>query len=687
MVVVSLTTGLNLYQNNENKVLIGTQSREMLIDSAEEQLKAKASEQALGLQKFFHSSMLLLQATANQANDIRSIAFSRDLGPVALREELENMLRDSFNRSPEVMGMWLIYEPDALDGRDNEFLGDSQRSSNESGRFSPGFSRGSGATAKLSLNEEVLTNKEISVSGLPYNSWYTCPRDTKTACMMPPYLENANGKKILMTTLSTPIMHEGKVIGVAGVDIALDEIQKLSENSKASILEGAASIKFTTSKGVVAGYSDDASTVGTIATPPAINKENSTPSTSIISNNGIIELIHPVKPVPYSENWQITIALPERVLQENSESLQALLDDVQSEGTIYTIAAAALTGSLGLLLIWLSATGITRPITGVATMLRDIASGEGDLTRRINFNQKNELGELVFWFNNFLDKLQPTIAKLKQSVVDAEAPADKSADIARKTSSGMQVQFREIDQVATAANEMSATAQNVAKNAANAAQAATAADSAAKDGMLTIEESIHGINQLAIIVGNAVVRVESLAENSSEIGTVLDVIRSIAEQTNLLALNAAIEAARAGESGRGFAVVADEVRNLARRTQASVEEIRLVIDRIQRSTREVVATMHASQNYAQSNSEQIDSAAKALFKIGNSVTTISDMNMQIASAAEEQSAVAEEVNRNVSAIRQVTEALTDQAQESAIISSQLNTIASHQKQLMDQFKV
>lgn len=209
----------------------------------------------------------------------------------------------------------------------------------------------------------------------------------------------------------------------------------------------------------------------------------------------------------------------------------------------------------------------------------------------------------------------------------------------------------------------------------------------AEHGTQVINETASEMRRIADNIGASARLVGQLGDRSEQITAIVNTIRGIADQTNLLALNAAIEAARAGESGRGFAVVADEVRNLAKRTQDSVEEIRQVIERIQSGTRGVVATMHSSQQQAQSNAGQIHQAVQALGKISDAVTVISDMNLQIASAAEQQSAVAEEVNRNVSAIRTVTETLTGQATESAAISSQLNALASQQMKLMDQFRV
>ncbi|WP_434773528.1 methyl-accepting chemotaxis protein [Pseudomonas entomophila] len=185
----------------------------------------------------------------------------------------------------------------------------------------------------------------------------------------------------------------------------------------------------------------------------------------------------------------------------------------------------------------------------------------------------------------------------------------------------------------------------------------------------------------------AMEEVGGLANSSQQIGLVLEVIRSIAEQTNLLALNAAIEAARAGEAGRGFAVVADEVRSLAKRTQDSVEEIRQVIEGLQSGTRDVVDTMSSSHHQAQNSVQQVELAVAALKRISVAVGMITEMNLQIASAAEEQSSVAEEINCNVAAIRTVTESITQQADESAQVSQTLNRLANHQQELMDQFKV
>ena len=691
--VVVLIVGMNIYQTDQNDERVSASSSKMLTASVQNLLQAKAAEQAVRVQKTFGESLLVVTALADQIKDMRTMASKRSLEAGALREELNQSLKTAFERNSKVLGIWLAFEPNGLDGKDSEFANDAARQSNEVGRFASYWSRAGGAGINTIMVEDDMTKTTLSLSGTPYNSWYTCPRDSKRTCLLDPYADTVAGKEMLMTTISVPLLVDGKSIGVVGVDIALDALQAAAVDSQRDLFNSAGHMLIVSGSGVLAGYSVDASKVGKSIgdTLGADGKDvlqllsGGTPK--ILEQGDLIRAVYPVSPIAESKAWGVVIDLPKQVLLADSVKLQAVLDDAQQSGTIKALLVAVIAGLVGLLLIWLTASGVTRPINSVAEMLKAIASGDGDLTQRLHYSKKDELGELVSWFNRFLDKLQPTIAQIKQSITDARGTADQSSEIARQTSEGMQVQFREIDQVATASNEMSATAHDVANSASNAANAAKGADQSARDGMSIIERSTRDINQLADEVSKAVTEVEALAVNSEQIGSVLEVIRSIAEQTNLLALNAAIEAARAGESGRGFAVVADEVRNLAKRTQDSVEEIRIVIERIQTGTRGVVATMHSSQTQAHSNAGQIQQAVQALSKISDAVTVISDMNLQIASAAEQQSAVAEEVNRNVSAIRTVTETLTGQATESAQISSQLNSLTTHQMKLMDQFRV
>jgi len=691
--VVALIVSMNIYQTNQNDELISASSSKMLTDSVQDLLQAKAAEQAVRVQKTFGESLTVVTALADQIKDMRNMAAKRSLDAGAVREELNQSLKTAFERNSKVLGIWLAFEPNGLDGKDSEFANDAARQSNEAGRFATYWSRAGGAGLNTIMVEDDMTKTTQNINGTPYNSWYTCPRDSKRTCLLDPYADTVGGKEMLMTTISVPLLVDGKSIGVVGIDIALDALQAAALDSQRDLFDGAGHMLIVSGTGVLAGFSVDASKVGKSIgdTLGADGKEvlqllnAGTPK--ILEQGELIRAVYPVSPIADSKAWGIVIDLPKKVLLADSVKLQTVLDDAQQSGTIKAVLVAVAAGLVGLLLIWLTASGVTRPINSVAEMLKAIASGDGDLTQRLHYSKKDELGELVSWFNRFLDKLQPTIAQIKQSITDARGTADQSSEIARRTSEGMQVQFREIDQVATASNEMSATAHDVANSASNAANAAKGADQSARDGMSIIERSTRDINQLADEVSKAVTEVEALAVNSEQIGSVLEVIRSIAEQTNLLALNAAIEAARAGESGRGFAVVADEVRNLAKRTQDSVEEIRSVIERIQTGTRGVVATMHSSQTQAHSNAGQIQQAVQALSKISDAVTVISDMNLQIASAAEQQSAVAEEVNRNVSAIRTVTETLTGQATESAQISSHLNSLTTHQMKLMDQFRV
>ncbi|HEJ5825270.1 TPA: methyl-accepting chemotaxis protein [Pseudomonas aeruginosa] len=691
--VVALLVGLSVYRMQHSSVLVKSASTQMLDESARLRLEARGELQALRIQRYFMDAFQYGKGFSRQILFLRDQAQKRFLDAYDLREDLTRQVRTALAANPEVLGLYVVFEPNALDGKDELFVDQPALGSNDKGRFSLYWAQATpGQLESESMIESELADTSSGPSGAAYNAWYTCPKESGQPCVLDPYFDKVGERQLLMTSIAFPLELDGKVIGVMGLDINLSNLQALSEQGNRELYDGVGQVGILSPAGLFAGNSRDAGLLGknlAKADPQhagELLQLLAAGKSRLFNENDDLKVLQPLQPIPGAKPWGVLLEVPKSALLGPALALERQLDDMRREGTWVELGLGLGAAVPGLLVLWLSARGVTRPILGVAHMLRDIASGEGDLTQRLPHTGRDELGELAGWFNRFLDKLQPIIRDVKVSVRDARSTADQSAAISSQTSAGMQQQFREIDQVATASHEMTATAQDVARSAAQAADAARGADQATRDGLALIDRTTQSIDSLAANLTSAMGQVEQLASSSEEIGSVLEVIRAIAEQTNLLALNAAIEAARAGDAGRGFAVVADEVRNLARRTQDSVEQIRGVIEGLQQGTRDVVDAMHGSHRQAQGSVEQVDEAVAALQRIGEAVTVINDMNLQIASAAEEQSSVAEEINRNVAAIRDVTESLSSQAEESAQVSQSLNRLANHQQGLMEQFK-
>ena len=694
LAIVTLLVGASLYQAQRSAAVVKQSSSAMLEESARLRMEARGESQALRMQRYFMDSYQYGKGFARQVLFLKDQAEKRFLDAFDLREDLTRQVQSALQANPDLLGLYVVFEPDGLDGKDSLFADQPKLGSNEKGRFALYWSQSTPGTLEAeALTETLLNDATPGANGLPYNAWYTCPRDSRQACVLDPYLDEVNGQQILMTSIAFPLEIDGKVIGVLGLDISLDSLQQISLKASQSLFEGQGHVSILSPAGRLAGHSRDARLLGEAVKQgypdhgDALHELVGRGQPQVLQQNGMLRILHPLLPIPEAKPWSVLLEVPEAALLEPAHRLESELDERRTADGLRAMAIGLAAVLAGLLLMALTARGVTRPILAVAAMLKDIATGEGDLTRRLDYAKHDELGELVGWFNRFLDKLQPIIADVKRSVQDARGTADQSAAIASQTSAGMQQQYREVDQVATASQEMSNTAQAVARSAAQAADAARGADHATREGLEVIDLTTRSIDHLATNMNAAMAQVQGLASSSQQIGSVLEVIRSIAEQTNLLALNAAIEAARAGESGRGFAVVADEVRNLAKRTQDSVEEIRKVIESLQNGTREVVDAMHGSQQQAQGSVSQVEQAVTALRRIGEAVNVITDMNLQIASAAEQQSAVAEEITRNVASIRDVTESLAGQADESARVSQSLNRLANHQQGLMDQFRV
>ncbi len=330
---------------------------------------------------------------------------------------------------------------------------------------------------------------------------------------------------------------------------------------------------------------------------------------------------------------------------------------------------------------------VTSPLRVISEALRDIAEGDGDLTKRLNTIGVREVGRIAREFNKFVEKIQSTVTEVGQATSLLATSADGLTAVAAQTKDSIDRQQGETQQVATAVTEMAATVQEIARSAESAAVSTREADTEANTGRAVVSQAVDSIGNLAGEIEQAAEVILRLERESETIGSVLDVIRGIAEQTNLLALNAAIEAARAGEQGRGFAVVADEVRTLASRTQQSTQEIQKMIEQLQSGAQKAVKVIQSGSSSAKSTVDQALSADQSLEKIVNSISAIMDMNAQIASAAEEQSVVAQEIGRNVVQISQMADQTTSGTKQVATSSAELSQLSIQLNGLVGQFKV
>ncbi|VAX13706.1 hypothetical protein MNBD_GAMMA24-2191 [hydrothermal vent metagenome] len=373
----------------------------------------------------------------------------------------------------------------------------------------------------------------------------------------------------------------------------------------------------------------------------------------------------------------------DKITAEHSRKLDNNINSMLEELTIWIIVVVSAL-LLGLFMLNIS---ITRRINAVVASMTNIAHGEGDLTQHLDDRGSDEISVLSARFNDFVGMMASLVGEMSKTSEHLVKCMDEISRNSSQTDQGVTEQQSELEQIVTAMHEMSASVHEVANSAAGAAEAARQADEEAINGRNVVAQSVGAIDSLAREVHSTTSVMEKLRVNSEGISNVMEVIRSIAEQTNLLALNAAIEAARAGEQGRGFAVVADEVRTLANRTQQSTAEIQQMVEGLQTGVNAAMQAMELSQNEAKTGVEKTGRVQESLDKLAHAVTTIHDLNIQIASAAEQQSKVAEEIDLNVINVNRVAGETAQGAHQTNNLAEEMTGLVSELQTEIAQFKI
>ncbi|WP_421354229.1 methyl-accepting chemotaxis protein [Aeromonas veronii] len=603
------------------------------------------------------------------------------------RPQVESLLGSSLQQASGISSIYAQFEPDGYDGEDGNWLGGASHSVAGKGSLEVYFTKDQGgAVAQQAVDaaaSEAKFDTSLNEFGIRNSEWYLCGRDTRQPCLMEPYLyEISPGNKMLMTSLTVPVLRDGKFVGLAGVDMNLPIFQQLAENLGKSLYDNKADVTLVSKMGLIVGSNRYADKLGRPLKEVGLTLPDGRP----VSSDSDFILHQPIRVEAANTQWWLMIKVPKALALSKahaiSNELGTLLVDAQRQ---QIIAMGGITLLVLGLLVWFIQT-ITAPLSLISRHVGHLSSNEGDLTQQMEIDTHQELIDLGAQLNAFLGKLRGMVQMSKgigQQVHQQAREMKHTADTMRNS---LDEQNLELESVVSAMHQMSTTAVSVAGYAEQAAQESEAATHHINTAQQTLSNARNEIHTLVGDMHEADKAVALVAQRSTNISRILDVIRAIAEQTNLLALNAAIEAARAGDMGRGFAVVADEVRALANKTRESTDEIGQLIGSLQTEVSSSQRLMNTGIERSTTTVQGTEQAFEALNRVVAQIQQIHDHISQVATAAEQQSAVSDDINKNLMRIGDTANVIGQEASSSHQLSEALEQAATALASQLDRLR-
>ncbi|OCH12811.1 chemotaxis protein [Aliivibrio sp. 1S165] len=645
-IFITLSTAMlftTISYNNVNDEITQHVS-DQLADNIDYKLLSIANQQSAELNGLFSPVISNLK----QLKSLLELSNQHKANSSLLIEQFTSSLKI---QNDSVFAGYMVWEQGQFIKDDSEL---TQKALNKDGILSPFFSPTDSSFEALGMAS--FSNTALNNNGERIDEWHLAPFESGKSFVMEPYYYNVRGNQELITTISLPLVANKEIIGSLGYDWSIKSFQQISQQAAQAIGVPNAVVSIASWNGTLLSFSQDESVVGQKVKDDfaqnwtQIQKEAKTNKPFLKDIGRFKTAIATIN--TGSKPWIVMVSIPAETLQKEITDFNSLSSQLSDNALSNGLLSGLISSIIGIVIIFILAKQIGASLSNLTSRFENIAQGDGDLTQRIEVTSKDEIGQLAFWFNTFIEKVQNTLHNAKDTAELVSQSSMNTMAETEKSQIKLQNQVNEVTQLATAINEMSATAQEVASSALQAATAASQIQVSSEEGQKIMNNAAASVEELAQFINEAQEQVVNLAASSNDIQKILTEIGGIAEQTNLLALNAAIEAARAGEQGRGFAVVADEVRNLASRTQSSTQEINNMLVILQQNTQSIVTVMDNSQKQALSTKEETEIAQENLKEISSAILVANDMNNQIASAAEEQSSVSEEINRNVTSINE-----------------------------------
>lgn len=682
---ISLSTHSRLSETGQD---ITTSLRQDLGDAAQNLLKSDARAYSAEIEKYINSAYTI---AVNMASIMK---FSIENPERQLSRAEVNLLAEAqLAAHPNISSFYTQFEDNGYDGLDIMHV--------ESDEDFNALNHGSLEIYWVRNRENQLEQYRIEDPQEKYKDavgefgfreaeWYLCARDSLKPCAMEPYLyEIEEGYSELMTSLTVPVVVDGQFRGLSGVDVNLPIFQKMTEDLSQSLFSGQAKVTLLSQIGLIVGSSHYQDKLGRPLSEALNNADQylglseQSPFLETDKDYIVADLIE----IEASGNsWRLIIELPKSIaLAAANELVTSIETDISGILRQQILVALGIT-LLAAIVMTTIITSIVKPLHNVRARMTQLASSEGDLTHELKLDNHEELIHLGSSFNRFMQKLRDMINELKQVSNSVRSASESSQQITERSNQQTSQQQNEVSSVVTATNEMSATSSEVARLAQESADSAKHAQEIVDTSQSSLSTAVESVKSLSADMSQANQSISQVAARSEDINRILDVIRAIAEQTNLLALNAAIEAARAGEQGRGFAVVADEVRSLASKTQSSTDEINDMIQSLQGEVKTAVNIIDSGSEKADQSVEQTNQAFSSLADVVNTIHTISDNVDQVAAAAEEQSQVAEEINKNLTIIGDAAQMLAELSDESSASNSTLLNQVDHLDSQLNQLR-